>query len=64
MVGGGAQQLVRWLMPSSFVCLKHAQITGPGGVWEMMRTARKVHASASTHVLQFLARGRGWGGHL
>ena len=29
-----------------------------------MCTALKVHASASTHVLQFLARGRGWGGHI
>ena len=24
----------------------------------------KVHASASAHVLQFLAHGRGWGGHM
>ena len=30
----------------------------------MMCTALKVHASASTHVLQFLAPGRGWGGHI
>ena len=29
-----------------------------------MCTALKVHASASTHVLQFLARGRDWGRHI
>ena len=33
-------------------------------VWERMCTTLKVHASASTDVLQFLARGRGRGGHI
>ena len=41
-----------------------SQVTGPGGVWKMRCTALKVHASASTHVLQFLGHGRGWGGHM
>ena len=37
---------------------------GTRGVWKMRCIALRVHASAPTHVLQFLARGWGWSGHI